>query len=558
MGVWRHLRGQWFRILLIVLSVGLVGGAVAVLFQPAPAAGRPAPLPVAANEYEVVWLYAATNTAAWERFVAAVQRTGERLRECEPNLEVEVGPAAFPRQTTAVPEVALRWRDSGTRLVFRWYKLTSDWKTRDWVEALARRDPPPLAVIGGSSSDGAREVAVQLEQAGRALPEKSRPLLLLTTASADKVARDPAAGEPVDGDADAGQVELTRLYPGRTFRYCFTNRQMAAAIMQFILQDPNLRPDSRPIYTVRWDDDSYSRDLIDGFVDSLQKRILARSVAREWAWRAGCLGQGAPPFPLAGGLLLPLNTDELSTYHHVHSSVGTFATPNRFEALVARFLLDEMDRHPQQRRPLLIVSGQSQPSRRFLRELARSDPDRARQLVVATGDTLAFNTVYRDHTTLWPIQDLPFKLVFFCHRNPIDPSGFDPDPKRGRVTGTEDLLLFGDIVETLALAQHQGGRPCGDAATLAGRLAAITWRDGDLGFEEGGPRLFGRSGNRRSGTGEHVVSLRPHTRGERVLPGATIEVWERRLEDRAEPTWARRGDPLTVHYGDVPGAGDVP
>jgi hypothetical protein len=110
--------------------------------------------------------------------------------------------------------------------------------------------------------------------------------------------------------------------------------------------------------------------------------------------------------------------------------------------------------------------------------------------------------------------------------------------------------LFGDIVETLALAQHQDGRPCGDAATLAGRLAAITWRDGDLGFEEGGPRLFGRGGNRRSGTGEHVVSLRPRTRGERVLPEATIEVWERRLEDHAEPTWARRGEPLTVHYVD--------
>jgi hypothetical protein len=557
MGVWHHLRKLWFRVVLLVLSVGLVGGAVAVLFQPAPAAGRPAPLPVAANEYEVVWLYAATNTAAWERFVAAVQRTGERLREREPNLEVEVGLAAFPRQTTAVPEVALRWRDTGTRLVFRWYKLTSDWKTRDWVEALARRDPPPLAVIGGSSSDGAREAALQLEQAGKSLPEKSRPLLLLTTASADKVARDPAASEPAaEGDADAGKIELTRLYPRRTFRYCFTNRQMAAAIMQFIWQDPNLHPDSRPIYTVRWGDDSYSLDLIDGFLEALQKRFLAWSLAREWAWTAGCVGQGAPPFALAGGLLPRRNTDELSAPQYVVSSVGTFATPNRFEAQAARFVLDEMDKHPQQRRPLLIVSGQSQPSRRFLRAVARAAPDRARQFVVATGDTLAFNTVYRDHMTLWPIQDLPFKLVFFCHHNPIDPSGFDPE--RGQVTGTEDLLLFGDIVETLALAQNQGGRPCGDAAALAARLAAITWRDGDLGFEEGGPRLFGRSGNRRSGTSEHVVSLRPHTRGERVLPEATIEVWERRVEDRAEPTWARRGEPLPVRYVDAPGAGDVP
>jgi hypothetical protein len=550
--IWRLVRGHWFRIILVVLSLALIAGALAVLFQPAPAAARPTPLPVAANEYEIVWLYGATNTAAWERFVAAVQLTGERLREREPNLEVEISTDAFPPQTTVVPEVALRWRDTGTRLVFRWYKLTSDWKTRDWVEALARRHPPPLAIIGGSSSDGARDVAVQLEQAGEALPEGARPLLFLTTASADRVKHDAAS----ERDGDAAKVNLTRLYAGRTFRYCFTNRQMAAAIMQFIWQDPNLRPDSRPIYTVCWDDDSYSRDLVDGFVDSLQKRILARSVAREWAWTASCLGQGAP-FALAGGLLPRQNTDELSAPQIVDSSVGTFTTPNRFEAEAARFLLDAMDRRPQQRRPLLIVSGQSQPSRRFLRAVARAAPDRARQFVVATGDTLSFNTVYRDHMTLWPIQDLPFSLVFFCHHNPIDPSGFDP--KHGRVTGTEDLLLFGDIVETLALALRRDGRLCGDASELARRLAAITWREGALGFEGDGPPLFDGDGNRRSGTGEHVVSLRPKFRGDRVLPEAEIAVWERRVVNDSEPTWARRGNPLTVRYdkyGEAPREGD--
>src|SRR5436190_1329205 len=75
----------------------------------------------------------------------------------------------------------------GGRLVFRWYKLTSDWKARDWVEALLKRRPPPLAIIGGSSSDAARELAWQLRRQGAGLPETERPLLLLTTATADRV-----------------------------------------------------------------------------------------------------------------------------------------------------------------------------------------------------------------------------------------------------------------------------------------------------------------------------------------------------------------------------------
>ena len=52
--------------------------------------------------------------------------------------------AAFPQQTTAVPEVSLSWSGPGPRFVFRWYKLTSDWKTRDWIEALLKRQPPPV------------------------------------------------------------------------------------------------------------------------------------------------------------------------------------------------------------------------------------------------------------------------------------------------------------------------------------------------------------------------------------------------------------------------------
>jgi hypothetical protein len=551
--IWRRLRGQWFRILLVGLSVGLIVLALGVWFQAPSAAAKPAPLPVGANEYEIVWLYPAVNTAAWERFVTAVQRTGTRLAERQPNLEVEVGAAAFPRETTAVPEIALKWRDTGTRLVFRWYKLTSSWPTRDWVAALAQRRPPPLAVIGGSSSDTARELASQMEKEFSALPAEARPLLLLTTATADNVTVEGGDDGPTE-PGEVKKVSLMELYPGRTFRYCFTNNQMATAVVQFILQNDALRPDSRPIHTVRWLDDSYSPDLIDGFLDALRRRALTRDVVRGWAATASCTATGPIPFALTSGFL-PLHTEDLSAALEVDSSVGTFANPNRFEAQAAEYLLDEMKRHPSQHRPLLIVSGQSQPTRRFLLALARGAPDQARRFVVATGDTLSFNTVYRDRKALWPIQDLPFNLVFFCHRNPIDPDGFDP--ARRQVTGTEDLLLYGDLVETLALGLNKDGKVSRDAAVLAERLNQITLTEGSLGFEDVGLRLFTHHGNRRSGTGEHVVSLRPMIEGERVLPGAEIEVWARRRDEIGGPIWARVGDKLLVRYDEDPRRGDV-
>ena len=119
--------------------------------------------PSADGDREIVWLYPATNSAAWERFVASVRRAATRLHERPHRRPAQIGAAAFPKETTAVPEVALALPGVGRRLVFRWYKLTSDWKTRDWVEALMKRRPPPLAIVGGSSSDAARELARQLK-----------------------------------------------------------------------------------------------------------------------------------------------------------------------------------------------------------------------------------------------------------------------------------------------------------------------------------------------------------------------------------------------------------
>src|SRR5262249_33015478 len=117
-------------------------------------------------------------------------------------------------------------------------------------------------------------------------------------------------------------------------------------------------------------------------------------------------------------------TFQFRVFHQIPYSVGSFDQPNRREAQDAEWLMEtKITEHPRQERTLLVLAAPtSQPARRFPRGLARIAPAEARVFVVVTGDVLSFNTVYRDRKVAWPIQDLPFQLVFFCHRNPIDPA----------------------------------------------------------------------------------------------------------------------------------------
>src|SRR5438094_528019 len=88
-----------------------------------------------------------------------------------------------------------------------------------WISvALALGTPPPLAIIGGGSSDRARDLARALNALHPVLP--SPPLLLITTATADEVGSQ---------DEDNSEPDLMKVYPERSFRFCFTNRQMAEA-----------------------------------------------------------------------------------------------------------------------------------------------------------------------------------------------------------------------------------------------------------------------------------------------------------------------------------------
>ena len=148
---------------------------------------------------------------------------------------------AFLEHTTDVPEVVVGMDGRPGRLRIRWYKLSSYAKTSHWVQALAKRVPAPLAIIGGGSSDRARDPAWAL--ARQPAWRGDRPLMLITTATAEKVEADSAEDTADRSDA-FGQIPLVRVYDGRTFRFCFSNEQMVEAVVDFLRFSPDVRPGS--------------------------------------------------------------------------------------------------------------------------------------------------------------------------------------------------------------------------------------------------------------------------------------------------------------------------
>jgi hypothetical protein len=511
--------------LLLFISMALaVSAGILMFWTPAPET-RPEPKPVKDGDQEIVFLYQATAASTWQRFVTAAENLdGWR------GLHIDKR-NSFPSQTTAIPELTVSSDSAKGRFVFRWYKLTSTQRADDWAEALLRRSPPPLAIIGGNTSDSAWEQATALSRAAEqlSLPQERRPLFLLTTATA--ITRQNDAAEP-DARPEAAGLSLTQVYAGKTFRFCFTNQQMADAVTELldvavieykdgdkvILID--LHPDTRQIYTVAWDDDSYSGDLTRRFGMAVQERRLPEAT--------------------------------FASPQNVPFSVGLFDRPNEKETQRAEWLIEDFRKAWNPGRPLLVVAGQSQPSRRFLRALSLNLALWENKFIVATGDTLAFNTVYRDRNIAWPIQELPFPLVFFCHRSPVSPNaGFQSDQAGARAgsasaSGTEDLLLFKDIVRALAVTSFAEGKLLADADAVGKRLHALQ-RSDLLEDVPADTLLFDDNGNRRTGTGEHVVWLQPIIEKERVLPKAVLSVWARRPDGAASGPWEKRRE-LTVFY----------
>jgi hypothetical protein len=452
---------------------------------------------IPAGDVELAWLHTTTNAATWERFVAGFHRA----TRSQPELEVD-DTRAFPDGTSDVPEIVLGRQGQPGRIRIRWYKLSNDATTADWIRALAARDRAPLAVIGGGSSDRAADLARAM--AAQLIWNGDPPLLFITTASADDV---PDAD--VFGEVMPGKQPLVEIYRDRTFRFCFTNRQMAEAVVGFVWSRPDLVPgwlaspalpaafgataataiEKPHVILLQWQDDLYSIDLREQFGAAIFSQVQLCGAA-----------------------------SDVASFNSLPFSIGRYERANSHERKAAEFIVRELEEHPFCR-SLLVLPTVTAPARRVLRAVCDAAPEASRRLVVVNGDGIAMNAIYRDGEFAWPVETIPVPIILFAHANPVD---WDDaaDAKSGQFnllppTSTEDVLLFSEIARIVTTSVFSY-RPGEGLAPGANALHARIGRE----F----PDMFDAKGNRLGGSGEYAIHL--HPRSQNAPP--RIDIWSHR------------------------------
>jgi hypothetical protein len=263
------------------------------------------------------------------------------------------------------------------------------------------------------------------------------------------------------------------------------------------------------MYAFSWDDERYSKDLNELFMTRYPRDM------------GDFFGVGVIPYGVGDFFRpAPLEQDAIGAFLSFHTPIP----PQSF----------------------LVLPTQSVRMRRFLINLRQRAPLDARNLVILNGDAISFNTVYRDRDVLWNIFDLPYSLVFFSHRNPVDrAAGFvseaelSPDDSPRRTTSTHDILLYRDLFETVLYAAFDQGAVVADPLEMRARLRSTAWHrpPADKGNEqrvcntrvhEVTPKphqFFSDRGNRRIDTGEHIVWVKPNFIEDRVDRASKISVW---------------------------------
>ncbi|MCC6420225.1 MAG: hypothetical protein IT429_18475 [Gemmataceae bacterium] len=545
-------------LLLYLLLAGTLAGALYLTLRGFDLVGAPGAAQVRdvpPGDQEVAFLVPATASDTWERLVSAadaLRRDWPKVYPGAPSLHV-CKDKAFVELTADVAELALSLGGADRpKLWIRWYKLTSENSAGRWIEKLAARRPPPLAIIGGDISDRAL-IQAQALKVHRGQWQGADPVYLLTTATADRY--NPGSSTNRD-HTDEKLPKLIDLYDGRSFRFSFTNKHMARVVLEFVSAHPAIWPHGQQHAAAR------AGAALTG--DALASLTLLAAVetprrhALHWlAWR-----DDSYSLDLAArfGRVMP----DVFPHSYVHEnwiaySTGDYYRPNPREVLAVAILMNQIN-FSQADRQLLVLPTAAQRAQRFLRALVRRDPLRTRRLVVVTGDSISFNSIYRDRNVIWNIHDMPVPLVLFAHRNPVSATAGFLAGKGGAVTrmctATDDLLLHRDVLEALVQAAYRDGPLLADVEELRARLAGAQWWKGRVvipGFpgapSDGSPRpLFGADGDRNPSTGEHVVWLRPDAPPEESWAEATITVWRRQPVGAAGNGWLQAGPPLYVNY----------
>ena len=524
-----------FRWPILILTSCLLGIALGVglwAWLMRPANPLPRPLAVPDGDREIAWLNNTSASETWSLFVIGIKRIEMPVNGSPSGLSVDDS-NAFPEQSTAVPELVIARDGFVGKLRIRWYKVATESPINGWVKALAARDPAPLAIIGGWTSDWAHKLAQALNAQGGW--HGSPPLFFITTATVDTVTGDPddSTGFPSVSE----QRNLIEVYPRRSFRFCFSNSQMVRAVSDYVLHEPSLRPGPlnwpelravgmgasgpwnltaglaplahRPtVFPLKWQDDTYSEDLFNQFREHLYASLDVPRIASDPAFSI--------PF-----------------------SVGGFSRPNAGEAAAVRAILNDLP-PPGERSLLVIPTGSSAPARRVLLALSERVPQAGRRLVAVTGDGFSVNTFYRDAEWAWPARSIPIPVVLFAHDNPFGwdlpsdtrpPMGYRLEPK----TTTEEVLLdtnLGRMVADAVFPVVVGERRMSSGADEVAEYLRIR-----------PDKFFDDRGNRRGRSGEHVAVVRPTQRyGDNASgaprPESIVEVFRHEVDGR---TWTRVG-----------------
>jgi hypothetical protein len=505
--------------------------------------------PLDGGDQEIALIEPATSIDEWGRLVTALQlmeMDWPKINPDLPALKINLDDA-FPPLTAEVPEVVFSFANNpGQKLRLRWYKITGEHHAKAWVAKLRERPRQPLAIVGGGTTERATKLAKTLKKTYGDDPAQPTPVLIFTTATSENA---------------TFKESLIRVYPERTFRFSFTNQKMVESLLKFVerRQFPdedrawaqNLwahKPADAPtlanavasmagagefwqtwgvlhnypylqpyaMHAVTWVDERYSQDMTELFEQQFLERNPQGEFFHETQIRYGVGGFNQPS---------PQEQDAVNIF----LARPTPVTPHSY----------------------LVLPTQTVRMRRFLINLRQRSQADARNLVILNGDAISFHSVYRDRDVAWNILDLPYSLVFFAHRNPIDhAAGFTwtQDDRREdartfpqrSTTGTHDVLLYRDIFEALLYAASDRGNLLSDPRLVRKRLQATCWYHPPpekLGQENarvcnsevhtlaGAQRLFDADGNRQSHTGEHVVWVKPNFTQERVDLTAKISVW---------------------------------